>query len=437
MTPEQYSWDFFIAHAGPDKTAAEKLYDCLTLKSRVFLDSRELKLGDDWDIELQRAQQESLVTIVLISSKTEAAYYQREEIAAAIALARENAEKHRVVPVFMDQEARSNKKVPYGLRLKHGVTVSRKLSLKAVSQQLLDLLSQLAKEVNHGPEVSETTDREKEAISSSPAQYDFPEDFIDFEDQQQQFKMMLENPVVKRLMFIQAPGGRGKTSLLSIFGFHCEQQAVPYCRIDSSGQPYDNPHFTLALAICDQLGLSPRHLADALQPFSVYRPERDIDDPTVISQVLAGVSVTHDSLRHPHIKERLKNAFHVDLAELVEQKGRVVCLFDSFERLRSEEEDWLLDTLLTPVKSGKVKGVMIVTAGHRWPKIDKWNWEKNAHLIDGLPSMNAEHVKSYAQTQNIKITDEEAKFLSEFSAGIPLHMVMMVHNVRARSEGPQ
>jgi hypothetical protein len=150
MSSEQYIWDFFIAHAGADKRAAEKLYDYLQPNSRVFLDSRSLMLGDDWDTELTAAQQQSLVTVVLISSKTEAAYYQREEIAAAIALARENAEKHRVVPVFLDQKAGSNKTVPYGLRLKHGLTVSANLSLKSVAERLLHLLSLLPKDVPHG-----------------------------------------------------------------------------------------------------------------------------------------------------------------------------------------------------------------------------------------------------------------------------------------------
>ena len=105
MPSEQYEWDFFIAHAGADKRPAEKLYDYLKPKSRVFLDCRSLVLGDDWDTELRRAQKTSLVTVVLISEKTEAAYYQREEIAAAIALARANAAQHRVVPVFLDRHA--------------------------------------------------------------------------------------------------------------------------------------------------------------------------------------------------------------------------------------------------------------------------------------------------------------------------------------------
>lgn len=149
MASEQYDWDFFIAHAGADKRVAEKLYSCLQPSSRVFLDSRSLLPGDDWDVTLPAAQQRSLMTVVLISSKTEAAYYQREEIAAAIALARKNAEKHRVVPVFLDQKAGSNGTVPYGLRTKHGYTVSAKLSLKLIAKQLLDFLSQLTKDASH------------------------------------------------------------------------------------------------------------------------------------------------------------------------------------------------------------------------------------------------------------------------------------------------
>lgn len=272
-------------------------------------------------------------------------------------------------------------------------------------------------------------------IHSRPIQYDYPEDLINFDDQRHLFKKMLDHSQEKRLMFIQAPGGRGKTSLLRMLGFQCELEGIPYCSIDSRGQPYDNPHFTLALAMCDQLGLSPRHLAHALQPLSVYRPQAEMDDSYVVSQILAGVSVTHDGLRQRYIKERLRDAFIADLGQLVEQKGRVVCLFDSFERVSAEEEDWLLDTLLWPAAKGKLKGVMIVTAGHRWPTVDNWEWKQYTYLVDSLPSMNVEHIKIYAEKVNIKITDEEARSYWKASAGgIPLYMAMVVHNLRSLSE---
>ena len=112
-TDSAYAWDVFIAHAGPDKATAEQLYDLLGQDCRVFLDSRCLELGDDWDDKLAAAQGESFLTAVLISANTAKAYYQREEIAAAISLAREEEGKHRVVPVCLNQQdPLSNNKDP-------------------------------------------------------------------------------------------------------------------------------------------------------------------------------------------------------------------------------------------------------------------------------------------------------------------------------------
>ncbi len=439
MPSEQYEWDFFIAHAGADKRAAERLYDYLTSNSRVFLDCRSLVLGDNWDAELRRAQKASLVTVVLISEKTEEAYYQREEIAAAISLARANPTQHRVVPVFLNRQAHSNESLPYGLRLKHGLVVSEKLSLKAVGIQLMELLGRLERPTGERRDlISEPSDRNHEETRPAPAHSSLPEELIDFEDQRHAFQRMLDESPAKRLMFIKAAGGRGKSSLLRMLAFYCEQQGIPYCRIDAGGQPYDQPHFTLAVAICDQLGLSPLHLAQALQYLSAYKSEGEIDDPYVASQIVAAVSVTHDSLRQRHVRERLKSAFLADLSHLAEQKGRVVCLFDGFERLSAEEEEWLLDTLLKSVVTGKLPHVVIVTAGHRWPTINKWEWEQGAHLLEDLPKMSADHIKSYAERINISITDDEATHYWKASGGgIPLYMAMVVHNLRALKEtGP-
>jgi len=124
MEKKDYAWDFFLARAGADKAAAESLYDLLTPHCKVFLDCRCLLLGDNWDQELALAQARSMITVVLISSCTDSAYYQREEIARAITMARENESKHRVVPVFLDGRPSTNSVVPYGLRLKHGLSLT-------------------------------------------------------------------------------------------------------------------------------------------------------------------------------------------------------------------------------------------------------------------------------------------------------------------------
>jgi HAD superfamily phosphoserine phosphatase-like hydrolase len=82
---------------------------------------------------------------VLVSSNTEAAYYERAEIAAAIGLARKAADRHRVVPVYLDAGAATGDGVPYGLELKHGLRLADDLSLEDAAARLLDLLSRLRK----------------------------------------------------------------------------------------------------------------------------------------------------------------------------------------------------------------------------------------------------------------------------------------------------
>lgn len=135
MEDARPQYDFFIAHAGPDQEAAEQLFDLLKEHSKPFLDSRVLRLGDDWDRELTRAQRQSKITVVLVSSQTGDAFYEREEIAAAIALARKDPDGHRVVPVYLD----ANPEPPYGLQLKHSVRVSAANPLEAVARELLKL----------------------------------------------------------------------------------------------------------------------------------------------------------------------------------------------------------------------------------------------------------------------------------------------------------
>src|SRR5512147_2402930 len=138
-TPQQ--WDFFLAHAASDQNAAEILYSSLCKDFRVFLDTHCILPGDDWDIVLASAQKESIITVVLISSHTNAAYYQREEIATAIGMARGGNDSHRVVSVFLDDHVMNDRDVPYGLRLKHSISVDKVGGLENTAQILTNSLS--------------------------------------------------------------------------------------------------------------------------------------------------------------------------------------------------------------------------------------------------------------------------------------------------------
>ena len=60
---------------------------------------------------------------MLVSPETEKAYYQREEIAAAIELARSDRNAYRVVPLYLGGLDAIRGSLPYGLRLKHGINI--------------------------------------------------------------------------------------------------------------------------------------------------------------------------------------------------------------------------------------------------------------------------------------------------------------------------
>ena len=134
-------WDVFIAHAGADLEPARRLFSQLDTRMHVFLDAARLRLGDNWDHELAAAQRDALITVVLVSQRTEAAFYQREEIAAAIQMARADPQSHRVVPVYLD--AASGAQPPYGLTLKHGVSLEPSSDFVGLAEQLVGLVGEL------------------------------------------------------------------------------------------------------------------------------------------------------------------------------------------------------------------------------------------------------------------------------------------------------
>lgn len=138
MTSED-RWDFFIAYAGPDQATAEALYDLLSPPLRVFLDRRSLLPGDDWDRQLSGAQRRAAITLVLISSGADSAYYQRAEIAQAVDLSRREDGLHRVVPILLDEPA-DGLQLPDGLRLKQAISVAEAGGMAQVAGRLRSTL---------------------------------------------------------------------------------------------------------------------------------------------------------------------------------------------------------------------------------------------------------------------------------------------------------
>lgn len=98
---EHFRYEVFIAYASADAEYAGKLRSLLVADgNRVFRDREGLIPGDSWPRKLKEAQRDSLVTVVLVSDRSDPSYFRREEIVQAIRLAQEEGIR-RVVPVYL------------------------------------------------------------------------------------------------------------------------------------------------------------------------------------------------------------------------------------------------------------------------------------------------------------------------------------------------
>ena len=142
QTAPDFKWDFFLAHAGADLEAARKLKRELEPPAEVFLDADDISLGQNWDRVLAEAMRSSLIHVIMVSPNTEEAYYQCEEIAIAIQMAREDPHTRRVVPVYLSSQGMP-KSVPYGLKTRHGLTVADDKDLTTAKERLLQTLGEI------------------------------------------------------------------------------------------------------------------------------------------------------------------------------------------------------------------------------------------------------------------------------------------------------
>src|SRR6202022_883153 len=62
--------------------------------------------------------------------------YQREEVASAIDMARNDRDQHRVVPIYVGGREAVANNLPYGLRLKHGIPLIATDGLPEIAEQL-------------------------------------------------------------------------------------------------------------------------------------------------------------------------------------------------------------------------------------------------------------------------------------------------------------
>jgi hypothetical protein len=132
------SHDFLIAYAAPDRRQAQNLYwflqdhDC-----KVFLDVEDIRLGMVWPLALREALEKSHAIVVLVSTHTDDAFYQQEEIVRAIQLTRDQPRAHTVIPVILEKLSQGAVSMPYGLSSRQALDATRPGGLKRVAAELV------------------------------------------------------------------------------------------------------------------------------------------------------------------------------------------------------------------------------------------------------------------------------------------------------------
>jgi hypothetical protein len=128
-------WDVFLAYAGGDRAPAQVLFEALTAAgARVCFDQDVLRPGDDWHDLLPRYVRASRVVVVLVSSRTPRAHYQRSELIGAIDHVR--ASGNRLVPVRLEPGA----VLPYGTEQFQAIDLLGPDTVDDVARQIVALV---------------------------------------------------------------------------------------------------------------------------------------------------------------------------------------------------------------------------------------------------------------------------------------------------------
>jgi TIR domain len=136
-----FLFDFFVAHASPDKEHARRLADRLEPEFRVFLDTEDVPLGVDWGNVIDEAQKHSHFTLALISDKTEAAPYAMDEIRAAIDRERHSGGIQRLIPLYINGLPSTADDYVYGLRTRQGLSLKEPAEFEDAVQRIRGLMA--------------------------------------------------------------------------------------------------------------------------------------------------------------------------------------------------------------------------------------------------------------------------------------------------------
>ncbi|MBE0681343.1 MAG: ATP-binding protein [Anaerolineales bacterium] len=231
---------------------------------------------------------------------------------------------------------------------------------------------------------------------------------VDREDEIKDFIEILSGKKEERILLIEAQSGMGKTILLGEFGHH-KPKKIAFAKIDfKSGGTSIAELFS---RLRDKLGGNAKFPNLGKELKSILNPSIDIKSNLMLgkNQIDAYLSGRDEQEREVRLSA-LTDALFADIRTF----GKLLIIFDTFERSDDFVKKWLADSFLSRVQNSP--NIFIVIGGQEVPE-DNFEWECIRRPLEGIPP---EHWNKYAKSKGMKVHDEYIRACCNIFGGHPL-----------------
>ena len=261
--------------------------------------------------------------------------------------------------------------------------------------------------------------------------------FVNREKQYLGFQKMLAGETSRRIMVIQAPADMGKTWLIQRMRAHCQENDNPVMHVSfADRRAYD--YLSLVRLGRDQMGQeqfnSLTQTINSLTQTNITLSTGAGAGGVNISQIeSSNVSVGGDVAGGDVIKDnqffiqtdsdvsrraaeiKINDAFFTCLQGLL-PASPIVFLFDAFENVTEEADQWLREHLLPRMADGLLEPARLIIAGREAPALP----ESVRPLVaaTGLELFTEEHVREYILEKRM-LDDLDLPTLFRTSGGYP------------------
>ena len=274
---------------------------------------------------------------------------------------------------------------------------------------------------------------------------DYVDWFVNREKQYQGFQKMLAGETTRSIMLVEAPADMGKTWLIQRMRHLCEEQKIPSVFVNFRDRRAHD-YLSLVRVARDQVGSEAfNHLTQTINNFTSVNINilgggqsrgLNVGDLTAAQgnvnvnlQEVAGGSIIKDNVIRDNqfyvqadsdvarraAEIQINDAFFACLAEVL-KKTAIVFLFDSYEDITKEADQWIRDYLLPHIAASSLGKVLIIIAGRSVPELSADM--KQLIAKTGLTLFTEDHVKEYIQAKR-KLSGLDLSTIFKTSGGYP------------------